>query len=65
MYTGEVYFYKPGIYSRSVRVLATVWDVFHRAPSLVGRGRRATVHFVVCFGWGGLFSGVFFLVFIS
>ena len=28
-------------------------------PSRVGRGRRAAVDFVVCFGWGG-FLRVFF-----
>ena len=29
-------------------------------PSRVGRGRRAAVDFVVCFGWGGEFFGFFF-----
>ena len=29
-------------------------DVFRLAPSRGGRGRRAAVDFVVCFGWGGL-----------
>ena len=38
-----------------MRVWATAWDVFRRAPSRVGRGRRAAVDFVVCFGLGGFF----------
>ena len=38
------------------------WDVFRRAPSRGGRGRRAAVDFVVCFGWGGFFK-VFFQFF--
>ena len=29
----------------------------------IGRGRRAAVDFVVCFGWGGFFSRVFFFDF--
>ena len=29
--------------------------MFRRAPSRVGRGCRAAVAFVVCFGWGGFF----------
>ena len=33
---------------------------FPRIPSRVGRGRRAAVDFVVCFGWGGGFFRVFF-----
>ena len=46
--------HKPGIYG-SGRVWANAWNVFHPAPSRVGRGRRATVNFVVCFGWGEVF----------
>ena len=34
--------------------------MFRRAPSRVGRGRRAAVDFVVCFGWGGIFRVFFF-----
>ena len=34
---------------------AIAWDVFHHMPSQGGRGRRAAVDFVVCFGWGGFF----------
>ena len=56
MYTIEADFHKPGIYGGSVRVWANAWDVFRRAPSRVGRGRRAAVNFVVCFGWGQFFS---------
>ena len=50
----EADFHKPGIYG-SGRVWANAWDVFGRAPSRVGRDRRAAVDFVVCFGWGGFF----------
>ena len=64
MYTSEADFHKPGIYGGSVRVWAIAWDVFRRAPSRVGRGRRAAVDFAVCFGLGGFFSSLF-LVFIS
>ena len=45
-----------------MQVWATAWDVFRRAPSRVGRGGRAAVNFVVCFGLGGFLS-VFFFVF--
>ena len=45
-------FLKPGIY-RSGRVWANAWDVFGRAPSRGGRGRRDAVDFVLCFGRGG------------
>ena len=31
------------------------WDMFRRVPSRGGRGPRAAVDFVVCFGWGGFF----------
>ena len=34
-------------------------DVFPCMPSRVGRGHRAAVAFVGCFGWGGFFSRVF------
>ena len=60
---GELYeadFHKPGIYG-SGGVWANAWDVFRRAPSRGGRGRRAAVDIVVCFGRGGFFS-VFFSV---
>ena len=36
---------------------------FRRTPSRSGRGRRAAVDFVVCFGCGGI-SCFFFLVFL-
>ena len=39
------------------------WDVFHRAPSRGGRGRRVAVDFVVCFGWGVLFQFFFQYIF--
>ena len=63
MYTSEADFNKPGIYGGSVRVWATAWDVFRRAQPRDGRGRRADVDFVVCFGWGGFFFRVFFPIF--
>ena len=47
----EADFHKPRIYG-SGRVLANVWDVFTRMRSRDGRGRRAAVDFVVCFGLG-------------
>ena len=59
MYTSEADFHKPRIYGGSVRVRATAWDVFRRAPSRVGRGGRAAVDFVMCIGWGGFFSFFF------
>ena len=57
----EADFHKPGIYG-SGRVWANAWDVFRRTPSRGGRGRRAAVNFVVCFGCGGIsfFSFFFF-----
>ena len=58
----EADFHKPGIYG-SGRVGANSWHVFHRKPSRGGRGRRAAVDFVVCFGWGGFFSRFFFAFF--
>ena len=64
MYTSEVDLHKPGIYGGSVRVWATAWDVFRRAPSRVGRGGRAAVDFVVCFGRGGFFSFFFPFLFL-
>ena len=42
-----------------MRVWAEAWDVFRRAPSRVGRGGRAAVDFVVCFGLGGFLSDFF------
>ena len=59
VYTSEADFHKPGIYGGSVRAWATTWDVFRRAPSRVGRGGRAAVDFIVCFGLGGVLP-VFF-----
>ena len=53
----EADFHKPGVYG-SGRVWANGLDVFRRAPSRVGRGRRAAVAFVVCSEWGGFFSCV-------
>ena len=61
MYTREADFHKPGIYGGMVPVWAAAWDVFRRAPSGVGRGGRAAVDFVVCFGLGGLLSDFFFV----
>ena len=52
MHTSTADVNKPGIYGGSVRVWATAWDVFRRAPSGVGRGGRAAVDFVMCFGLG-------------
>ena len=57
----EADFPKPGIYG-SGRVWANAWDVFRRMPSRGGRGGRAAVDFVVCFGCGG---GIFFVFFLS
>ena len=51
----ETGLHQPGIYG-SVRVWANVWDVLRRTPSRGGRGRRAVVDFVVCFGCDGIFS---------
>ena len=45
----EADFHKPGIYG-SGRVWANAWDVFRHPQSRGGRGRRAAVGFVVCFG---------------
>ena len=57
----EADLHEPGIYG-SGREWANAWDVFRRTPSRGGRGRRAAVNFVVCFGCGGisLFSLFFF-----
>ena len=38
-----------------MRVWANAWDVSRRAPSRRGRGRRAAVDILVCFGRGGFF----------
>ena len=51
-------FHKPGIYG-SERVWANAWNLFRRAPSRVGRGCRAAVNFMVCFGWGEFFFRAF------
>ena len=41
-------------------------DEFHRTPSRVGRGRRASVDFVVCFGCDGIsFLFVYFVFFLE
>ena len=50
----EADFRKPGIY-RSGREWVNAWDVFRRSPSRGGRGRRAAVDFMVCFGCGGIY----------
>ena len=42
---------------------ANAWDVFHLTPSRGGRGRRAAVNFVVCFGVRRGFSLFFFFRF--
>ena len=55
----EADFHEPGIYG-SERVWANAWDVFRRAPSRGGRGRRAAVDIVVYFGCGGFFRVFFF-----
>ena len=60
----EVDFHKPGIYG-SGRVWANAWDVFRRTPSQGGRGRRAAVDFVVCFGCAGIFSCFFSFFFFE
>ena len=65
MYTSEADFHQPGIYEGSMRVWVTAWDVFRRAPSRVGRGGRAAVDFVVCFGRGVFFVDFFFDFFPS
>ena len=46
-------FHKPGIFG-SGKVWANAWDRFRRMPSQGGRGRRAAVDFVVCFGCDGI-----------
>ena len=58
----EADFHKPGIYG-SGRVWAIAWDLFRRTPSRGGRGRRAAVDFVLCFGCGGI--SCFFRFFLS
>ena len=63
VYTSEADFHKPEINGGRVRVWATEWDVFHCTPSRGGRGRRAAVDVVVCFGWGGLFRVFFVFLF--
>ena len=50
----EADFHKPGICGSGC-VWANAWDVFRRAPSRGGRGRRADVDIVGCIGRGGLF----------
>ena len=54
----EADFHKPSIYGIG-RIWTNAWDVVFRAMSRGGRGRRAAVDFVVCFGRGGFFSLVF------
>ena len=51
-------FHKPGIYG-SGRVWANTWDLVRRTPCRGGRGRRAAVDFVVCFGFVSFFSCFF------
>ena len=51
----EADFHKLGIYGNR-RVWVNAWEVFHRMPSRVACDRRAAVDFVVCFGWGDIFS---------
>ena len=58
----EADFHKPGIY-RSGKVWANACDVFRRMPSRIGRGRRAAVDFVVCFGGADFFPCFFFVFF--
>ena len=43
---------------------ASMWDVFRRTPSRDGRGHRAAMDFVVCFGCAGI-SCFFFVLFSS
>ena len=56
----EADFQKPGIYG-SQGVWAIALGLFARAPSRGGRGRRAALDFVVCFGWGDFFRGFIFI----
>ena len=56
----EADFHKPGVYG-SGRVWANERDVFHCTFSRGGRGHRAAVDFVGCFGCGGI--SFFFVVF--
>ena len=56
------HFHTTGIYGNG-RVWGNAWGVFRRAPSQGGRGRRAAVDFVVCFGWGGYFVILFSTLF--
>ena len=60
----EADFHKPGIY-RSGKVWANACDVFRRMPSRIGRGRRAAVDFVVCFGGADFFPCFFFVFFFK
>ena len=62
LYSYEADFHKPGIYG-SRRVWVNARDVLRRAPSRGGRGRRAAVDIVVCFGRGGFFIVLFFSIF--
>ena len=50
----EADFHKPRIFAVE-RVWANASDVVFCAPSRDGRGRRAAVDLVVCFGWGNFF----------
>ena len=56
----DIDFHKRRIHG-SGRVWANARDVFRRAPSRGGRGRRAALDFVVCFGWGDFFRGFIFI----
>ena len=57
--------HKPGIYGIG-RVWASAWDVFHRMPSRVTRGRRAAVDFfAVVFSVGRICECFFFYFFFS
>ena len=60
----EADFDKQGIYG-SGRVWANEWGVFRCTLFRVGRGRRAAVDFVVCFGCGGFFRVSFLFDFFS
>ena len=59
----EADFHKPGTYG-SGQVWANAWDLFRPAPSRGGRGCWAAVDFVVCFGWGEVFSRMYIFKFV-
>ena len=58
-------FHKHATYG-SGRAWANTWEVFRHTRCRGGRGRRAAVDFVVCFGCGGIscFLGIYIFKFV-